>query len=305
MTTKTLPASAFVALLSSDLAAMREAVMKNAWPEVTVFANRFASDAALFKDADPQFTARFLGLVLRIVAEDSAQAYGRLRTFGSPTDPLVDTITTYLGNTAEHLPQMDADFSFLCSSYYHFEKQVGSYQQSPSEQVAYQSAKSLEGAPRDVLSDFVLQNADVIKRPSTIPVEGVLNELSRICRVFPFDEIDLCFFTGLKSFSLLNAYYQFLLSLPDGARPLSPEEVGSEKENWTRSLLTFVGKLRDSTPKDAWSLTRATSGPMLQRWRELFLLNMEPPTLVVRQEAPAKAPTPSEKKTRSGRKATE
>jgi hypothetical protein len=303
MTEPALSHRAFVNLLSGDLAAMREAISKHSWSELTIFANRFASDAALFSDSDPEYTARFLSLALRVVSEDTVQAFARISAQKESVDPLVDVVSTFVGNTAELLPEMDSKFVQLCSAYFHFEGQVGIFQQSPAEQAAYAGAESLGSKLRQRLGQLILDNATALKKRDTILAEGVLNEFSRVCRVTPFEEKDLCFFSVVKSYALLSGYWRFLATLSDDSRPIPLEKLDEERTANVSHLLDFIGSLDKTDTPGAWEMTRAYVGPTMQRWRELYVLNMEPPQPILARPAGTKMTPPNEKKTKTSKKA--
>lgn len=297
--TEALSRGSFAKVLAGDLAALREAVTRSDWQDLAIFANRFTSDASLFRAVDTDGTCRLVGLYLRIVADDAVQAIGRLRGDSQPTEPFEDVVATFLGNIAEHLPAFESNFQALTSAFYEFERQVSHFQQSPAEQMAYQSSESLRGVPRDVLTEFIIANADAIRRPATSVEDGVLNEFSRLGRVFPFDQRDLCFFTGVKGFGFLSSYYRFLYGLDDDLRPLDKAALVSEKEVRASELVSFVRDLRSTPEADCWKVTRAAATPWIDRWRELFILNMQIPAAVFR---PVPAPTPPAKKAKPSKR---
>ncbi len=270
-----------VNVLKEDLGALRGALDSGSVSDIVIFANRFVSDAALFGPGTEASTELCVGAMLRIMAEDLVQTTGR-RKRKSLEEEVQDLAVPFVTTVGGALPDMDQGYPKICAAYYAFEKAVSAYQLSDEEKVAYKDAPSLQGASRRALTQVLLDNAGRFSTPRSLLPEGILNEFSRLCRVHQFDEKDLCFFTGVKSFQLLNDYYRFLLAPMDGeVVPPSREEVIEEQKKVVGNLVSFVKGLDTSKEDDIWMLTRDFVAPVMHRWREMFIFYMQVQTTQV------------------------
>ena len=217
-----------------------------------------------------------IGTALRILGEDLAQVKAR-KPKQSLDEGLLDLTTEFLNEVAAVLPTMDQDFRKACAAYFKFERGVSLHQQTSEEREAYSAAPSLNGAARKVMGAFINTNRSLISAPRSQFAEGVLNEFSRLCRVHEFDTKDLCFYTGVKSFQLLNEYYRFLLHpIRDEVESPNRDSIRAEQATVEKGLLAFVEALDKSAQGEEWDTTRDFVAPTIRRWRELFVIYMQP-----------------------------
>ncbi|MDG6969594.1 MAG: hypothetical protein JRN54_00595 [Nitrososphaerota archaeon] len=104
-------------MLKEDLGAFREAIDGGNAGEVVIYANRFVSDAAIFTVSPLGSTELFVGAMLRVIAEDLAQAKGR--RLSEEVKELANAFVTTLGGA---LPSIEKNFVSVCGAYYTFEK---------------------------------------------------------------------------------------------------------------------------------------------------------------------------------------
>lgn len=285
--------SSFVEVLRDDLAAVREAVASNGMQETVIFANRFASDAALFHESEGGQNALFVGGVLRTVADDFVSTSAQLHATNQPVEPLRDLITTFTNVTAEVLPSLNKDFQKFCKAYYELERRLVVIQRSPAEQSAYSETVDLKGVPRRILASELTNRQDELIEPRSLLVGGVVNEFSRLCRVYPFSEVDLCFSTGLRAYLLLDEYYRFLLTLEGNYPPVPRDQVSKDKQETVKRMIEFVSALDSSDSSPAWLRTRDFVSPTIQRWRVFFIQYMQVASSVITRVVQEVGATPS------------
>jgi hypothetical protein len=264
--------------LKEDLAALREAVDKGAPNDVIIFANRFLSDVALFSAPTGGASELTIGTTLRIMGEDLLQVKAR-KPRADLDEELIDLAVTFVNQVAKALPTIDQDYTKSCAAFYSFERGVSLHQQTTEERTAYADLKSLHGSARSALGKLVTAGASGFSAPRSMFAEGLLNEFARLSRVHEFDSRDLCFYTGLKSYQLLNEYYRYLMFPIEGELE-SPDrgELAKERASYVEKLVSFVSRLDNAQTGDEWLVTREMVAPTIRRWRELFVIYMQPGT---------------------------
>jgi hypothetical protein len=152
-------------------------------------------------------------------------------------------------------------------------------QQSPEEKAGYTEPADLRGQGRQALEKFFIDHLSAMAVTRARLLEGVLNEVSRLQRVHPFDEKDLCLYLGLKAMIQVNAYYRYLLvPLQNEAKPPSAEVFSKELDGMVASIEPFLRTLEAAQGDDNWVVTRDFVAPLVRRWRELFVVFMDIPT---------------------------
>lgn len=252
-----------------DFAAFRHAVEKKDWNEALVFSNRFASDSFLFAPPDDQIPLAFVGLALRVVAEELAivaahegsRRSGQRQGLGDPAE-MFDRFCDAINET---LADPSSEVGRVGSALYKFETGVSSLGRDVHEAEAYTEIWDLGPDPRQRLSSFFIANRDILRNPRNVLCGTLGAEMARLSRVARFTEQDLCFYLVIRSLNLAYDYVKWEL---DG----SDEEAKESAKTWidqvSKRVADYLPTLDSRPVDDIWKETSRLVGDLVIEWRK-------------------------------------
>jgi hypothetical protein len=267
----------FTSLLKDDMAGISVALENGSVDRVRIFANRFAADAALFRDSRGADTALFIGACLRTFADDYLLSRQQLKASGHSQTLLEDLCLTYLGDVSETIPQLESGFQGAVAAFIRFEREIPKFQRWEEESESATPDLQLGGAPRRALTSFLQRETQLpFDERSRIP-EGALNEFTRFYRVYEFEEKDLCFYLGVRGLFFLQTYYRNLIYHAfDSENDAAVGRWRAEATEWNGKFRGWLAELDAQSDSEAWESTRGFVADYMARWRELFNIYLEP-----------------------------
>lgn len=276
------PALAF----RQDLAAFNTAVVDKDYESASAYCNRFATDAMYFSDGDDARSLAFLGLIMRIAAEDHAMVSIMIESRGpkpgSRTTPAGDPSGLVSGLCRvinEAVADPSGELQRVCSAFYDFEVSISGLERDRHELESYPRNLTLSPGARTVLSSIFSQNLSLLSDPPVAMAMSLAAEMARLSHVAKFEQRDLIFYILMRVVGLTH-------ELPRLSLPQLPAATRSVTEAWIRdtgeSVSNLLKRLDGAELPTIWSDTAHLAGDMMLAWRKSVLAfgTKSPPQLV-------------------------
>lgn len=263
-------------IFKEDLAAYRGALLDNNDELLTIYSNRYISNAVLLDEKENAL----IGLLLRILAE-----YYRVIFDKKPKKDILKEvehhIESFIIKVLSSITPPKIDISQICNEFFDIQLIIRKYIKNEIENKVYRDHVDVTSKIRERLTKLLNENTQILKDPNNRFFTGIINEMGRFGNTHGFNKPDMCFFIAVKSLELLHLYMVYRMSM-------SPKETSTEIYQRFMVFMNngYIKKYSSIEEKSCWESLMYFVYPILAEWRYNFIYFTDLRDLIIEKKIP-------------------